>query len=148
MPLDPVALSSGLEAVASDPPGGPSACADAWADAVESWATGIVPASTTVALAAATLAGALTAAFESGAAAAPMETAFVTFAASVGAGMAAAGYTATPPPAQVGFSAQFSGPYPPSHAVAADAVTNLIDAWMRTGLATLAAPPNTVVPWS
>jgi hypothetical protein len=146
MPLNLSALVDGLEEVASDPPGGPAACAAAWADAVESWASAVLPASSTVAAAAGTLETALAAAFQTTNAAPAMESAFTAFAATVGGGMA--GYVPTPPPAPVGFATEFPAPFPPNHAAAATTVAALIDAWMRTGIATLAVPPNTVVPWS
>lgn len=146
MPLALPALQSGLESAFASPPATVPQCAQAWADAVQSWAAGIMPASTTVAAAAATLAGALTSAFQAPAAAPGMESAFAAFAASVGLGMA--GFAPTPPVAPVGFAQQFGGPHPATHAAAAQAIAGLIDAWMRTGIGTLIAPPNTPVPWS
>lgn len=145
MPLNVTALRNGLEQVASNPPTGRLACASAWANAVAAWATGIVPPSSTVVAARAALQTALAIAFSTTSAAAPMELAFTTFAATVGGGMA--GYVPTPPPGSVGFASLFAVDRT-SHADAATAVANAIDAWMRTGIATLAVPPNTVVPWS
>ena len=75
-----------------------------------------------------------------------MESAFSTFAVTVGGGMA--GFVPTPPPAPVGFASQFAGPKPATAAAASSAIASLIDTWMKTGLSTLVAPPNTVVPWS
>lgn len=75
-----------------------------------------------------------------------MESAFATFAVTVGGGMA--GYAPTPPPSPVGFASQFGGPKPETAAAAASAIASLIDTWMKTGLSTLIAPPNTVVPWT
>lgn len=135
MPLDPDGLKSDLESLASDTHDDNASAAQAWADAVEAYAAAIVPASTTVSAAAETLSGALTTAFESGDAAGPMETAFATFAATVGTGMAPA-FTATPPPGEVGFASQFAGAHPETHADAGDQVGALIDAWMKTGTAT------------
>lgn len=143
MPLNLVALTSGLESVASSPPSTSAACADEWADAVESFALAIVPPSTTVSAAAAALAAALAGAFAAPAAAPGMELAFTAFASTVSGGMA--GFVPTPPPAPVGFAAQFAGPYPPTHGAAALAVGGIIDTWMRTGTATPAgggAPVN------
>ena len=145
MPLDVAALASGLEDVASNPPPGIAACAALWADAVEDWASEIVPLSTTVAVAREALETALVVAFSLPAAAASMEVAFLAFATTVGGGMA--GYTPTPPPAPVGFATLFSVRRT-SHADAAATVAGAIDTWMRTGIATLVAPPNTPVPWS
>lgn len=146
MPLAIAALQSGLLSVASDPPGGPTDCAAAWADAVSAWAAGIVPPSSAVAAAAGVLEGALASAFQTTNAAPLMESAFLTFATSVGGGMA--GYVPTPPVAPIGFATEFAPPYPASHAEAAANIASLIDTWMRTGIATLAVPPNTVLPWS
>ncbi len=146
MPLAPSSLSSGIESVAASPPATAAGCAQAWADAVQSYAAGIVPPSATVAAAAAALAGALTAAFGAPDAAPGMESAFAAFAASLGGGMA--GHVPTPPAGQVGFASQFSGPAPATHSAAAAAIAGRIDTWLRTGLSTLVAPPNTVIPWS
>lgn len=146
MALDDGGLESALEAICEAPPATAAECAQAWADAMEAYASGIVPASTTVSAAAATLAGALTTAFGSPAAAPGMESAFAAFATTVGSGMV--GYVPTPPPAPVGFATQFAGPKPETHADAASAIAGLIHAWMTTGIATLAAPPNTPLTWS
>jgi len=135
MSLDTSALEDGLLTVASEPPADVPGCAQAWADAMEAYAAGVVPASLTVSAAAATLSGALSAAFASPAAAPGMETAFAAFAATVGGGMAPA-FVAVPPPAPVGFAVQFAGPKPETHADAAAALRSLIDAWMKTGTAT------------
>lgn len=152
MPLDLSALKSspGLPGAGGAAyPATRSACAQAWADAMESYAADIVPVSTTVAAAAAALATALDSAFGAGsvsAVAAAMETAFAAFATSVGGGMA--GYTPTPPATPVGFAALFAPPYPESRQDGVDAVADAIDAWLTTGTATLVAPPNTVLTWS
>lgn len=146
MPLALPALTSGLQSDFAAPPGGYSACAQAWADAVQSWATGIVPPSTTVAAAAATLSGALASAFAAPDAPPLMETAFAAFAVTVGAGMA--GYAPTPPAGPVGFAPYFLGADAATHAQAASDIAGLIDPWMKTGLSALLVPPFTVVPWS
>ena len=145
MPLLLSALTDGLESVAADPPATEALCAVDWADAVEAYAVGIVPASTTVAAAAAVLSIALAAAFQLPAAAPAMETGFATFAITVGGGMA--GFVPTPPPGIVGFAAQFAGPKPATHAAAATAVGGIIDTWLRTGssVPTGGGPP---IPWS
>lgn len=146
MPLNESALSGGLTSLFSNPPPSAAACAEQWASATQSWASGIVPASTTVASAAATLRSSLASAFGVPDSAQAMESAFATFAASVGAGMT--GFVPTPPPAPIGFASQFSGPKPATASDAAHAISTRIDTWMRTGLSTLIAPPNTVTPWS
>ncbi|HET9954092.1 MAG TPA: hypothetical protein VFQ61_06295 [Polyangiaceae bacterium] len=146
MPLDIGLLQSSLESVAANPPATSPECAHAWAEAVRSYAEGIVPPSAAVAGAAATLEGALASAFASPAAAPAMEAAFASFAATVGGGMA--GFAPTPPAAPVGFAQLFAGPKPATHAAAASALAALIDTWLRLGIATLVAPPNTPTPWS
>jgi len=146
MPLAVPALQSALEQLAAHPPATSAQCAQAWANAMQSYAAGIVPASVTVAAASATLAGALTSAFGAPAAAPGMESAFAAFAVTVGGGMA--GFVPTLPAGPVGFAAQFSGPKPATHVAAAQALANRIHTWMSTGVATLAVPPNTPVPWS
>jgi len=134
MPLLPAGLSSDLEGIAADPPATAAECAQAWADAMEAYAAGIIPASTTASAAAATLATALAGAFGARPAAALLETAFLAFATTVGGGMA--GFTPTPPPAPVGFAVLFAGPNASTHAAGAAAMSGIIDTWMRTGTAT------------
>jgi len=146
MPLDAPGLKSALADLGESPPATIALVAQAWADAMSSYASGVVPASTTVSAAAATLASALATAFAAPAAAPGMESAFAAFAATVGGGMA--GWTAVPPPSPVGFAAQFAGPYPETHEDAGDQIGTLIDSWMKTGTATLIAPPNTPTTWT
>jgi hypothetical protein len=67
-----------------------------------------------------------------------METAFATFATALATGMAPA-FVAVPPPAPIGFATLFAKPYPTTHAAAAQAVSDAIDVWMKTGTATPAA---------
>jgi hypothetical protein len=141
-------LKSDLEALFEAPPATVAACAAAWADAVSSYFAGVVPASTTVSAAQAPLAASLTSAFGNTVAAATamaMEAAFLTFATSVGGGMA--GFVGTPPPAPVGFAALFADK-PATHADAATAYSDAIDTWAKTGVATLVAPPFTVTTWT
>jgi len=99
-----------------------------------------------VAPAAVTLASSLASAFSAPNAVPGMESAFSAFAAAVGLGMA--GYAPTPPAGPVGFAPYFAGADATTHAQAASEIAALIDPWMKTGIATLIAPPNTVVPWS
>lgn len=146
MPLNAPGLKSDLTALMADPPPTAAECATAWADAVEAYASGIVPPSTTVSSARGALESALAAAFATPAAAAAMEAAFAAFATTVGSGMA--GFTPTPPPAPVGFAAGFLPPFPETHSDAGDKYGQLIDDWLTTGSSALIAPPNTVVPWS
>lgn len=146
MPLALPALTSGLQSLFASPPPDAASCANAWGNAVSSWCAGIVPPSTTVSAAASTLTSALSSAFGTPDCAPAMESAFVAFAVTVGGGMV--GYAPTPPPAPVGFAAQFSGPKPATATDAASQIASRIDTWMRTGIGTLIAPPNTPVPWN
>jgi hypothetical protein len=146
MPLNLPGLQEAIADIGADPPATVPECAQAWADAVGSYASGIIPASTTVEVAKGALAGALTTAFGSPAAAPGMEAAFAAFAAAVGLGMA--GFTPAPPVTPVGFAAQFAGPKPETHAEAGQQIGQLINDWLTTGSSTLIAPPFTVVPWS
>lgn len=146
MPLALSALKQGLERVFAAPPATHAACARGWADAVESYATGIVPPSTTVSAAASALASALSTAFQAPDAVPGMESAFAAFGVALGGGMA--GYAPVPPPAPVGFAQLFIAAKPETHADAATRVGDAIHAWLTTGVSTLVAPPNTPVPWS
>jgi hypothetical protein len=135
MPLLLPSLQSGLQAVFAAPEATAAACAQKWADAVKTYAAGVVPASTAVTAAATALSTSLASAFASledpyGIDA--METAFTTFGAAVGAGMA--GFVAVPPPGPVGFAAQFAT-HPATHAAAATAIAGKINTWMKTGTA-------------
>lgn len=146
MPLNAPGLQADLESLFADPPATTAECGQAWADAVGAYASGIVPASTTVAAAQATLAGALTSAFDSGDAASPMDAAFTAFATTVGTGMAPA-FVAAPPPSPVGFATLFAPPFPGTHAEAASKFATAIDTWCRTGTATPSGG-GAPVPWS
>jgi hypothetical protein len=147
MPLSLPALSSGLADGFARPAADAAGCAAQWADAVKSHATAIVPASATVEAAAAALEGQLAEAFSAPSAISGMESAFAAFAAAVGGGMA--GWTPVPPPGPVGFAAHFAqDPPPATHSDAAGEVASLVDTWMKTGSATLIAPPFTVTNWT
>jgi hypothetical protein len=93
----------------------------------------------------------MAAAFLSGpATVASVEAAFTGFAATVGAGMAPT-FVGAPPPAPVGFALEFAKPpaaWAATHEAAATLWAARIHAWMITGKATLAVPPNTQTPWS
>ena len=159
MPLDPSGLESDLASFFAAPPllmdgedvdlpGSRTACAQAWADAIESYATVIVPASTAVAGAAITFRLLLVSLFASAttvsAAASGFDTAMASFAAELGTGMT--GFTATPPPAPLGSSSLLSTTQA-THGAAAAAWKTKIDAWMKTGTAT-PIPSGTTVNWS
>lgn len=149
MPLNLPALSNGLASCFSAPAADAAGCGQQWADAVKEYAAGIVPPVPMPALeaAAAALAGALGGAFSNPSAIAGMESAFSAFGASVALGMAPT-FAGVPPAGPVGFAAQFGGAAPETHNEAASAIASRIDTWMKTGSATLVAPPNTVTPWS
>lgn len=155
MPLNPAGLQSALAGFFAAPPlvmagddvdvsGSRAACAQEWATALQSYAAAIVPASSTVAAAAAALSGALAGAFASPNAAAPFDAALLTFATTVGGGMA--GFTPVPPAAPLGI-ATLLGTTQASHAAAAAAWASHIDAWMRTGTAA-PLPAGPPAPWA
>lgn len=148
MALNLATLQSDIASLAESPGATIADCAGQWADAMQAYAGGVVPATTSAAAASATLEAALVAAFAQPAAAAAMEAAFLAFATTIGVGMAGAGFTGLPPAGPVGFAAQFAGPKPATHAAAGQQIGSLIDMWMKTGTATLIAPPNTVVTWT
>lgn len=145
MPLDLPGLKDAFEELFADPPASRADCAQGWADAMEAYATGIVPTSTAAAAAASALSTALAGAFAMPDGIAAMETAFTAFAVALGGGMA--GYAPTPPVVPVGFATQFAN-HPETHADAAAEIGDLINAWLTTGFSTLIALPNTVVTWS
>jgi hypothetical protein len=140
-----VTLKEQLEALFANPPASRAACAKAWADAMQAYAAKIVPPSTTVPAAALVFASALTAAFGKTNSVADIESAFTVFATSVGGGMI--GYAPVPPVAPVGFAALFSSA-PPTHALAAQQLADLIHAWLITGTSALISPASPPAPWS
>ncbi len=137
MPLDLTSLKTMLAGLAEAPGSTCEIQAAKWADAMEAYATAIVPASPAVTAACDALEVALATAFATPAAAPGMELAFAAFAATVAGGMPP---TATPPAGPVGFASQFAGPKPSTHADAGDQIGTLIDTWMRTGTAAGGAP--------
>lgn len=150
MPLVVSVLSNRLASNFAAPAAEAGGCGQQWADAVKAYAAAIVPPVTAPALesAAAALAGALGGAFASPSAIGGMESAFAAFGAALALGMAPT-FTGVPPAGAVGFASQFGGAAPETHGAAAGAIAGRIDAWLRTGTATLTASPNTPVPaWS
>lgn len=149
-----MALGTSLEADLLAITGGDSKAeaAGQWADAMESYATGVVPALAAGVMdaAKATLVTALTSAFantSASATATAMETAYLAFATTMAAGMAPA-FVGTPPPGLVGFLALMSV-NKDTKAEFAEDWDAAIDAWMRTGLAQAAGgPPPPPILWS
>jgi hypothetical protein len=131
MPLDPDTAKTTLGAMFAAPPATEAAAAAEWANALEDLTTGIVPPSTTVAAAKVTFQAALVGFGLPGAAAAVLEAALVTFAATVGDGMSAT-HTDTPPIAPVGLLF----PTESDAQNAADAIIDILDTWFKTGTAT------------
>lgn len=146
MPLLPTTLKQQLQALSEHPGSTIADCAKQWSDAVQAYAVGIVPPSTTVAVAAGALQGQLTSAFATLAAAPLMDQAFTAFALAVGGGMAPA-FVAVPPPAPLGFATLFAEPYPSTAEAFAERMGTAIDLWMRTGTATPSIG-GSPVPWS
>lgn len=147
MPLLISALQTGLPGAGeADYPTTIEGCAAAWRQAIEGWAAGIVPPSTTVGAAAAALEGQLVAAFTASSLSA-VDDALTAFALAVGVGMLPA-YVAVPPAAGPGLVVLLRNARPPTRQAAIDLVAGTLDTWMRTGTATLVAPPFTVLPWT
>jgi hypothetical protein len=145
MALNVSGLKALLGALFASPPPTAADCADAWSTAMVAYAAAVVPPSLSVAGAKAVLTGSLVSAFSSPSAASAMESAFLAFATTVGAGMAPA-FVAAPPPGPVGFASQF-GTNVPTHAQAAEEFGNLIHAWMTTASATPSGG-GSPSPWS
>jgi hypothetical protein len=146
MALDAAALQASFTSLMTNHGATSAACAALWASAFGSYASGVVPPSTTVPAAQAALQSALGAAFATPSALAAMDAAFTAAASTIAAGMAPS-FTGVPPPSPIGWATVLNGPAATAAAAAAK-VTAAIDAWMKTGTATLVAPPNTLVPWS
>jgi hypothetical protein len=129
MAVDAAGLEDDLETLFAAPPATIALCAADWADAVEAYATGVVPPSAAVAAAAATLEGAMVTAFGTPAAGPGLDTAFVTFAATVFGGMPPMSPAA--PAGPPGFPAAFLVPAA-THAEGAANFKVLIDVWFTS----------------
>lgn len=147
MPLNVASLSNELASNFAAPGADAGACAQQWAAAVQAYAAAVVPPSLTLAAAASALQSGLASAFGSPNAIPGMESALASFGASLAGGMAPT-FTGVPPAGPVGFAALFGGAAPETHGAAGSAVASNIDTWMKTGSATLVAPPFTVSPWT
>jgi hypothetical protein len=156
MPLSPSSLQSELAALFANPPvvmdgddvdypASRLACAQAWADAMTAYASAVVPASATMVSASFTLVTLLASAFATGSAGAAVDSAFQSWAASLGVGMGPA-FVAVPPPSPPGFAAGL-GTAQASHASAAAYWAGLIDSWARTATATPAGG-GAPAPWA
>jgi len=141
MALNPASLQSSLLSLFSNPPASRAACAQAWADAIQAYAVAIVPPSSTVAAACATLKTALESAFALPSAAAAIDAAFTACGVAIAGGMVFP-FLSNPPPAPLGIATLLATTRPTA-AVAAAAFTTLIDTWFRTGTIIIG-----LVPWS
>lgn len=146
MPLNGPGMKSALQSGFSAGYTSYAAAGNGWGNAVQTGTASIVPPSTTVAAAVATLKTALTSAFAAPNSIPAMTTAFTAFATTVAAGMLPT-YTGVPPAAPINFASVFGSTYT-NHSDPAQAISDLIVNWLKTGTATLVAPPNTVIPWS
>lgn len=145
MALNKAGLITSLTTLFSDPPTTLVDCADDWGDAVQSYASSIVPASTTVTAASTTLKTTLATTFQnndSPSMLTTLEANFLTWATTIGGGMA--GFTPTPPPGSIGFSSLSDAS---SHSIGATNFANKIDTWMKTGTA-YTLPSGPLVNWS
>jgi hypothetical protein len=131
MPLNPSGAKTTLGNLFKSPVGSEATAIISWKNAILTLTAGVIPASTTVAAAAATLATSLSGFNASGAAAGKINSALVAFAATVAGGMAPA-FTGVVPIGSPGV--EFSNG---SNAqAAADAIIDTIDEWLQTGTAT------------
>lgn len=141
MPLLTPGLILDLNSLFSEPPEGFVGCATQWGDAIQAYTVGIIPPSTTVAVAVLTLKTALATAFETGQAegtgaalATQLELAFAVFALTISGGMVPA-FIGAPPTAPMGWAAALAEDPPSTHSEAANKYSDLIDTWMKTGTA-------------
>lgn len=150
MPLLQSNLVDDLERLFESPPETAALCAQQWATIMHNYASTVIPASTTVAAAAAAMVPSLTSIFETNVEASPtagaMELVFLAFGIQVGAGMAPA-WVATAPVGQVGFLPLFERGARTSHREEAITYGNSIHLWMITGQATNSTSGATVS-WS
>lgn len=130
MALNPTGAKTTLGNLFANPVGDEASARSSWKSAIQTLTAAVVPASTTVAAAAATFETAITGFNAPSAAQASLEAALVTFAATVGTGMAPA-FVATPPVAPVGLSF----PTEDNAQDAADAIIDTINTWLKTGTA-------------
>lgn len=149
MPLVKATLKSSLQNLCDNKGADVSSCAQLWASAVGGYGAAVVPATTAATVAQTTLQGALASAFPLRPdCAAALETAFLAYATTLGAGMIGPGFSAfVPPAAPVGFASLFAGAKPATNAEAADAFASAIDTWLKTGTAT-PIPSGPPVTWS
>lgn len=144
MPTNVAALESALLALFTTP-GTEVECANAWGDAMLSYAVAMVPPSATVAAAATALKTALIGFGVPNQAASVMGPAFAAFATACAVGHGLTGYAPVPPGA-LDLSALLST-RPATHALAAQGLAAAIDAWFKTGVSTL-LPSGPAVPWT
>lgn len=146
MPLVAATLQTAIETLASKPGSTKADCATKWAQAIGSYMSVVIPASTTAAGGIALLTTALESAFGSKTCPADMDTALDAYALTVAGGMTGAGFTGAPPSTSVGFGELFET-FEDTHAAAAKKIADAIHAWAVTGKATpLTTGP--VVVWS
>jgi hypothetical protein len=146
MPLVTATLQTQLQDVFTNFGSDIPSCASKWADAIATYFTPVVPPSTMVAAAKATLTAQLAAAFAQPFAPPAMDLACTAFALTVAGGMALA-FVAVPPPAPIGWATLLAEPYPISAAEAAQKIATALDARARTGTATPSVG-GSPVPWS
>jgi len=146
MPLVVATLQNALQTLFEAPPATEVECAQQWASAIGTYTAPIFPPSTSVAAAQSALAASLVGFGAENAFGAVTDTALAAFAATLGAGMLPT-YTAVPPPSPPSLALVTAAPQDTA-AAAAQLIATAIDTWMRTGTATLVAPPFTPVVWT
>jgi len=142
MPLNLPGLTADLTSLFENPPATEAECAQAWSNALLSYAAAITPPSTTVTAAANALTGALSGMSTPNAALAIFSAALSTFATTIGSGMTPTG---TPPATPILVALQAAwGSNTDSAATAAASTANAIDSWLRTGF----VPGTPPIPWA
>ena len=113
----------------------PLQVATKWSDVVNTYASAVIPISTTSVAAKAAFIAALTPGVAPGAFMPALASAFTAYALALAGGMAGAGFVGTPPPSPIVLP-----PFPATTATTASAVAaswgTIIDTWFKTGTAT------------
>ncbi len=131
MAVDKSGLDADLLAFFSDPPLPTDECATAWADAMGAYAAGVVPPSTTVVAATATLEGAVESALNGVTTPVDMDTAFQAFAVTVFGGMPPPPPAKIPAPVGILFATPLATPSL-THAAGATKFADFIDTWFTS----------------
>lgn len=149
MVLFQTVLERDLLSLFEDPPETAALCAQRWAEAMENYASTVLPRSSTASAASAALELSLVSLFSTSLSSTTtsiaMEAAWLTFATTLGIGMAP-DWVSTPPPGPIGFSLLFEA-RPETHREAASNFATSIHLWLLTGIA-VNSTSGATVNWS